>query len=76
MAAGVEMFHSSLKETQETDPDGVDQVINVLKAGGLARLSVTVGLAGAGWVHCEVIEPNGTAHTVGTLELRRRATHG
>lgn len=74
MAAGADVLNDAVRQTREDDPETVRKLQTVLKAGGMARLSVTLSLAGVGWIQCEVIEPDGTAHTMATLELHRRVT--
>jgi hypothetical protein len=72
MQAGADLLSDAVRQTRTDDPASVRKLQQVLQAGGMARLSVTLGLAGVGWINCEVIEPDGTAHSMATLELRRR----
>lgn len=74
MQAGADLLNDAVRQARGDDPAGVRALQDVLHAGGMARLSVTLSLAGVGWINCEVIEPDGTAHSLATLELRRRVT--
>lgn len=71
LAAGADLLEAAVLQAQRDDPEGVAALRQILRGGGMARLSATLAASGVAWIHCEVIEPNGTEHSVATLELRR-----
>jgi hypothetical protein len=72
LAAAANVLNDAVRQARADDPDGARALQEVLRAGGVARVSATLGLTGVCWIHCEVVEPNGTAHSLATLELHRQ----
>jgi hypothetical protein len=71
MAAGADLLAEAVRQAAADHPEDVGALQVILKAGGTARVSVTLSAAGVAWIACDVIEADGTSHSLATLELRR-----
>lgn len=71
LTAASDVLAYAMRRVHEDEPEAVAYLRRAVMAGGMTRVYATLSPAGVAWVGVQVIEPNGTTHDVGQVELRR-----
>lgn len=70
--AAAELVEAALAEAGAADPAGLDQLRQVVRAGGMLSLRSTIAPAcGQARLVIEVMEPGGTTHQLMACNLKR-----
>lgn len=73
MRTAAELVQLALAQVQQDDPQAAAHLACAYKGGAMLQLRATLAASGIASLAVEVIEPNGTTHTLSSCELQREA---
>lgn len=73
LRSAANVVEHALAAARIEDPEGAQYLAAAVRAGAFIQLRVSMTLAGLAQLVVEVIEPNGTTHTVSSCSLQREA---
>lgn len=74
MQSAADLMQVVLQTVAQDDPGGAQLVANAYRAGAMLQLRSTVAASGLACLAVELIEPNGSTHTLTQCELQREVT--